>query len=135
MFADTFIIIVNLLDFVPLGLVAHHFLQRCLQAEVIDAATASAEEVGVRGGDGVVTSVALVDGQGLCRALVGQQLQGIIDRGLREGGNGGCKRRVNLVHGGVVEMMQQVVHDGYPLHGGLYVVTDESVECIHRSNL
>ena len=81
-----------------------------IKFHVIHAATTCAQKVCVWRGVGIKTAVALINGQLQCGTLFGEQLQGVVHRGFRQGRYGGVQCRVNFVGGGVRTVPYQVGH-------------------------
>ena len=86
---------------------------------VIHVATACAQKMCMWRGVGIKTAVALINGQLQCGTLFGEQLQGVVHRGFRQGRYGGVQCRVNFVGGGVRTVLYQVGHHRHALQRGL----------------
>lgn len=80
----------------------------------------------MRGGDGIITSVSPVYGQGLYRPIFTQESQGVVDRCFGECRDGRRKSYIDFVYRGMRAMRHQVFHNGYPLYGRLDVVALQS---------
>lgn len=77
---------------------------------VDDFAAASAHEVGVGHGVGVVVDVALVDGHLGRGSVAGKELEGVVDCRFRQGGHRRCEFAVDEVGCGMVAVREQVLH-------------------------
>ena len=109
MFTDSLIIMVNFLYLVSIAL---HFARMRVAfrgREVVYPSATLAEEVRVRCGHGIIACVSPVYGQRLNGTVVPQEFQGVVHRCLGEGGHGGRKGHVNLVHRGMRAMRQERV--------------------------
>lgn len=92
--------------------VGQHFVCR----NVVDGAALFAEEMCVRRCVAVEVSIALVDGEHQRGVLLSQEFQGVVDGGLREGGNCFHQLVVNCLGIRVCAMLHEVSHDGDALH-------------------
>lgn len=87
LFTDTLIIIVNLLNVVSVRMdTGLQHLRILLQ--IVDFPAPLAHEVGVGHHVGVIAGVALIDGQRADGSLLAEQLQRVVDGGLRQRGHG-----------------------------------------------
>jgi hypothetical protein len=123
-----------MVDFLYLMPFAFHFSRMRVagrRSQVVNPSAAFAQEMGMRGSDGIVARISPVYGQSLYRSVFAQQFQCIVDSCLGERGDGGRQSHIDFIHRRMRAMFHQVAHDGYPLYGGLYVVGLQSFYNIH----
>ena len=92
--------------------IGQHFVCR----NVVDGAALLAEEMCVRPCVAVEVGIALVDGEHQGCILLGQEFQGVIDGGFRQGGDCLHQFAVNCLGIRMCAVFHEVSHDGYALH-------------------
>lgn len=80
-------------------------------------------EMGMHGSVSIETGIPFVNCQHLGCSMFHKQLQCVVYSGFREGRNLGAESHVDFVDARMGSMLQQVIHDGYPLDGRLDAVT------------
>lgn len=92
--------------------VGQHFVCR----NVVDGAALFAEKMCVRRCVAVEVGISLVDGEHQRSILLSQKFQGVVDGGLREGGNCFRQLAVNCLCIWMCAVLHEVSHDGDALH-------------------
>ena len=111
-----------------------HVGGRTPQVEVGEPATYLAPEMGVRFLGGIKTYLSVVDGEHVDGALLKEQVQRVVHRGLGERGQLGTQGGIYLIGCRMGVMLLQIAHDGYTLGRGLDAVGLQEicdVPCFH----
>ncbi len=132
MLADTFVVMVNFLDGMSIHDGLFHLSSIRNGRHVVDATTLLAEEMPVGLGHCIVAGITFVDGECCGCTMVTQELEGVVDRRLRERGDTLGQGLIYLIHRRVGVMFHQVAHDGNALERWLDVVLLQTIDYIHR---
>ena len=124
---DASIVELSVLNDKSLGHTGKADVRNRLVHQVKDPTTLLAEEMHMGHGVAIIADAVVIDSQHLGSITLRKKAQRIIYRGTGERFYGRNKGHIHILHGGMGVMGKQIVHNGYPLFGGVDATLLQSI--------